>query len=129
MSYHLSEANPAPAALKSVHLFDVPSSVSEADFVGGLKALNDAIRAAGFEGNGYELWKISDSQDPEETPVGFDFVMHGTWVDQPSYDQIHELEVYQNTPQEIVDVITPVFVAQRYSRYVRVPTGGPGEGL
>jgi uncharacterized protein (TIGR02246 family) len=128
IAYHQSEANPPTTDIQSVHLFDLPSTVSEADFVGSLRAFNDAIRGAGFSGNGYELWKISESQDPEETPVGFDYVMHGAWVDQPTYDQIHELDVYQNTPQEMIDIFTPVFEAQRYSRYVRVPTGGPGEG-
>jgi uncharacterized protein (TIGR02246 family) len=128
IAYHQSEENPAPTELKSVHLFDLPPSISEADFVGSLKAFNDVIRTAGFKGNGYEFFRVGESQDPEETPVGFDYVMHGTWVDQPTYDQIHELELYQNTPQELMDVFVPVFAGQRYSRYVRIPTGGPGEG-
>jgi hypothetical protein len=48
--------------------------------------------------------------------------------DQATYDRIHELEVYQDTPQELLDVFAPVAAMQRYSRYLRVPTGGPGEG-
>ena len=54
--------------------------------------------------------------------------MEGSWTDQETYDLIHELDAYQTPDQETLDLFERIFAGQRYTRYVRVPVRGPGEG-
>jgi len=128
VAFHNSVANPTPSTLRSVHLVDFPTAADEAAYIQALATLNDAIQTAGYPGNGYELWKIGETQDPEATPIGFSYVMEGSWTDQETYDLIHELDAYQNFGQETLDLFERIAAGQRYTRYVRVPLGGPGEG-
>ena len=128
MAYHHSVANAPPSELNSVHLLEFPSAADEAAYIQTLATLNDAIRTAGYDGNGYEMWKIGGAQDPEATPIGSSYLMEGRWTDQETYDRIHELDAFQTFDQEALDLFDRIAPGQRYTRYERVPVRGPGEG-
>ncbi|NNM06435.1 MAG: SnoaL-like domain-containing protein [Gemmatimonadetes bacterium] len=128
LAYNFSTTNPVPATMKSVHLLEAPSAADEAAYAGALRGMNTAIREAGFLGNGYDLWKVGGVQDSEYDPIGTPLILEGSWTDQETYDLVHALEVYSALDQETLDLFDRVAGAQRYTRYVRVPVGGPGEG-
>jgi hypothetical protein len=128
MAYHFSMANPSPATLRSVHLFNMPSNATEAELVDALETLNAGVREAGFRNAGYGLWKREASQSLDATPVGFEYLWEGLWPDQAGYDEIHESEAYLAAGEGIGDVFDRIAVGQLYSRFVRVSVGGPGEG-
>jgi len=128
LGYHESQPNPPTANIRSVHLLNTASPADEAAYAQLLNELNAAVRAAGHFGNGYELWKMSDTQDPEENPIGAGMILEGSWTNQETYDLIHDLEVYQSLDREAIDLFDRVSAGQRYTRYLRIPVGGPGEG-
>jgi hypothetical protein len=127
VGYHGSEAAPPPASMNSVHLLNAPSAADEAAYAAGVRELNMAIREAGYPGNGYDLWKMGD-QNPEYESVGAGLILEGKWTDQETYDLVHALDAYNNIPPETLEMFQRVAEGQRYTRYMRVPVGGPGEG-
>ena len=128
LAFHNSMASPPPASLLSLHLLESPSAADEAAYIQALATTNDAILSAGYAGNGYSLWKIDEAQNPEYTPVGSGYVLEGFWTDEETYDLVHGLDVYQTIDQATTELFDRVSTGQRYTRYVRVPTRGPGEG-
>ena len=128
MAFHQSEPGTPTAGIKTVHLLNTPSPADEAAYTEAVAELNRAIREAGYPGNGYTMWTVSDSQDPDATTVGYGLLLEGIWTDQETYDAIHELEAYESFDQEALDLFERVSVGERYTRYERVEVGGPGEG-
>jgi hypothetical protein len=128
MAFHQSEPSPPRAGIKTVHLLNTPSPADEAAYTEAVAELNRAIREAGYPGNGYTMWTVSDSQDPDATTVGYGLLLEGIWTDQDTYDAIHELEAYESFDQEALDLFERVSAGERYTRYERVEVGGPGEG-
>jgi hypothetical protein len=127
LNYHGSEPKTPTATMNSVHLLNTPSAADEAAYAAGLRELNAAIRAAGYPGNGYDLWKMGD-QNPEYESVGAGLILEGRWTDLETYDLVHALDAYNDIPPETMEMFQRVAADQRYTRYVRVPVGGPGEG-
>lgn len=127
VTMHNSMAAPTPASMRSLHLLNAPSAADEEAYVLALSAFNLAIKDGGYPGNGYDLWKLGE-QDPEYASVGAGLVLEGSWADQEAYDAVHALDVYENIAPETTELFQRVSAGQRYTRYVRIPVGGPGEG-
>lgn len=127
LDYHSSLPSPAPATLKSVHLINLPPGTTESELVADLRRLNAGVWEAGYRSAGYDLWRLASSQSPESTPTGFEFIMEGLWPDQGAYDGIHESEAFLAALETLGDVFDRITPGQRYSRYVQVEVGGPGE--
>lgn len=128
LTYHFSMANPAPANLKSVNLFNIASEADEAELSAAVALLNAGIQETGFQNAGYNLWKMGGSQDPDASPLGFDYLMEGIWPDQAAYDEIHAAEAYLAAGEASGDVFERILADRLYSRFVRINVGGPGEG-
>jgi hypothetical protein len=60
--------------------------------------------------------------------VGAGLILEGKWTDQETYDLVHALEAYEAIDEQTMEMFQRVAAGQRYTRYVRVPVGGPGEG-
>jgi ketosteroid isomerase-like protein len=127
MTYHLSMPNPAPATLKSVHLFNLPPNAEESVLVEALATANAGVRQTGFQNAGYDLWKVDSAQLPESAPVGFGYLMEGIWPDQAAYDEIHAAEAFIAAGEASRAIFDLTATSQLYSRFVRMDVGGPGE--
>ncbi len=110
-------------ATKSHHLFNLPSSVSEADLADALRMMNTAVADAGHPEAGYSLWKVAGEQAGE-----YAYLFEGNWPSQEAYDAIHESEAWQNAVEEFVEheAIRPLEV---YNRYVEIPVGTAAAGV
>ena len=127
LTYHFSTVRPAPATMKSVHLLNLPANTTETMLVDALNQANAGVREAGYENAGYDLWKIAETETPSATSIGFQYIWEGIWPDQPAYDEIHAAESYLATGEAVGNIFDAINAGQLYTRYVRVPVGGPGE--
>lgn len=79
------DALPAPTATKSVHLFDMPAGVTEAEWSAALKDMNSAIANLGYPGAGYYMYK-TQSADTKD----YRYYFEGVWPSEEAYKKIHE---------------------------------------
>ena len=115
-----STAEEGPA-IKSHHLLNLPSDVSEADLAEALGTLNAAVAEAGYPEAGYSLWKVTGEQAGD-----YAYLWEGDWPSQEGYDVIHESESWQaawEATAEMGEALRPQHV---YNRYVEIPVGGKG---
>ncbi len=78
--------------VKSVHLLNLPSGVSEAHLLSVFRDVNKAIAELGYKGAGYRLWKLQDSPKYESKHL---YLWEGNWPSQAAYDAIHESDGYK----------------------------------
>ena len=108
-------------AIKSHHLLNLPSDVSEANLAEALGKLNAAVAEAGYPEAGYSLWKVTGEQAGE-----YAYLWEGDWPSQDDYDAIHESESWKaawEATAEVYEALSPQHV---YNRYVEIPVGGKG---
>lgn len=110
---HLA-AGPEPA-LKSLHLLNLPASVTEADFAAALGAMNAAVAEAGYPHAGYRLWKVTGEQAGD-----FTYLFEGNWPNQEAYDIIHSHPAYEAAGERLESFWEPVMEVQVYNRYVEI---------
>ena len=103
-------------AIKSHHLFNLPSSVSEADLAAALWIMNTGVAEAGYAES---LWKVTGEQAGE-----YAYLWEGDWPSQESYDAIHESESWQAAAEARAEVLEAIIREQVYNRYVEIPLGG-----
>ncbi len=113
-----STAEKGPA-IKSVHLLNLPSDVSEADVAEALGKLNVAVAEAGYPEAGYRLWKVTGEQSGE-----YAYLWEGVWPSQDEYDVIHSGESWQAAFE--AEVFEALRWQQVYNRYVEIPSRGKG---
>jgi ketosteroid isomerase-like protein len=114
--------------LRSVNLFNLPESVSEADLLAGFRELNEAVRSTGYMDAGYSLLRVTQAQVEDTPSVGKDYILIGHWPDQAAYDEIHESAAYIAAGEKLQSTFDAMSESVAYSRYVQLPVGGPGEG-
>ncbi len=115
-----STAEDGPA-IRSVHLLNLPSEVSEADLAEALGKLNAAVAEAGYPEAGYGLWKVTGEQSGEHA-----YLWEGVWPSQDGYDAIHESESWQAAWEATAEVYKAPSPEHVYNRYVEIPVGGQG---
>ncbi len=101
--------------LKSVHLLNLPSNVSESQLVSLLSEANKVISDMGYPGAGYRLWKVQG-----DSPVEHMYLWEGNWPSQAAYDTIHESEVFGSAFEKHADVYEALRDFQVYRRYSEV---------
>lgn len=105
-----------PAAqLKSIHLFDMPEGVTEADLAALFNEMNTAIERLGYKGAGYTLYKVAD-----ESTEKYRYFFEGVWPDAEAYRKIHEDKMYMNADKKADSIIRKIRMAELYRRLVRV---------
>jgi hypothetical protein len=105
-------------ALKSHHLFNLPATITEAEFAAVLGDLNSAIAEAGYPEAGYRLWKVTGEQVGDYT-----YLWEGNWPSQAAYDTIHDHAAYAAAIERIPSSFDAMEEAQIYNRYVEIPLG------
>jgi hypothetical protein len=113
-----STADKGPA-IKSVHLLNLPSDLSEADVAEALGKLNVAVAEAGYPEAGYSLWKVTSEQTGE-----YAYLWEGDWPSQDDYDVIHSSESW--TAAFEAEVFEALRWQQTYNRYVEIPSRSKG---
>jgi len=76
---------PAPAVRKSIHLFDLPADVTEAEWSAVLKDMNSTIAKMGYPGAGYFLYKTEKADTKD-----YRYYFEGVWPSAEAYTKIHE---------------------------------------
>jgi len=118
---------PVEGALRSVNLFNLPESVTEAEFVDALRELNEVVHSTGHMDAGYLLLKIKQAQIGDTPSIGRDYVMIGHWASQSAYDEIHENAAYIAAGETLGPIFDALDESRIYSRYEQLSVGGPGE--
>ena len=102
--------------LKTVHLFNVASAAAEADLLGALDEMNQAIAQAGYPQSRYRVWKVQGDQQGSHA-----YLWESTWPDAAAYAKVHETQSYQRAFERVRSAIEGSMKDHVYNRYVEVP--------
>lgn len=107
-------------AVKSVHLFDMPAGVTEAELVEAIRQVNSVVTELGYRHAGYKLWR-AQTEDP-----AYGYYWEGLWPSAEAYQSIHDHPRYQEAIDAFTDLYPLIEPVQTYVRYVEVSDTGPG---
>lgn len=107
--------NTSAAQLKSIHLFDIPDGVTEAELTAALKEMNTAIGRLGYKDAGYTLYKV-EGADTEK----YRYFFEGVWPSAEAYKKIHEDKMYQESDKKANVLIQKIRAVELYRRLKRV---------
>lgn len=103
------------AQLKSIHLFDMPEGVTEAELAAALKEMNTAIARLGYKDAGYFLYKVEG-----EGVEKYHYFFEGVWPSAEAYKKIHEDKMYLESDNKASLLIQKIRAAELYRRLIRV---------
>lgn len=106
---------PAPAATRSIHLFDLPEGVTEAAWSAALAEINDAIAKLGYPGAGYYMYK-TQSADIKD----YRYYFEGIWPSEEAYKKIHESTAWKTATEKFNPLYDKIRVVEIYRRMNRV---------
>ncbi|MEO5999581.1 MAG: hypothetical protein ABIN89_22490 [Chitinophagaceae bacterium] len=107
--------NSSTAQLKSIHLFDMPQGVTEAELSAVLKEMNTTINRLGYKDAGYFLYKVEG-----EGSEKFRYFLEGVWPSAEAYKKIHEDKMYMESDKRASVLIKKIREAELYRRLKRV---------
>ena len=96
---------------KSIHLFDMPEGVTEAEWSQAIRDVNDVIAKAGYPHAGYAFYKVSD--DSVKTNR---YYFEGVWPGGDDYQKIHDnpdVKAAQDKLKPIYDKIRAVEIYRK----------------
>ena len=106
--------SPSVPADKSVHLFDLPADVTEADWSAALTGINGVIAELGYPGAGYYMYKTTNADTKD-----YRYYFEGVWPSAEAYTKIHEDPAYVAAADKfgaMYDKIKPLQIYRRMSR-------------
>lgn len=106
---------PAPAASKSIHLFDLPADVTEAEWSAALTEMNGAIAEMGYPGAGYYFYKTGNPDTKD-----YRYYFEGVWPSAEAYEKIHEAPAYKALDEKYGPLYEKISAVQIYRRVNRV---------
>lgn len=106
-----SDKAPAPAADRSIHLFDLPEGVTEAAWSAALTEINGVIAELGYPGAGYYLYK-TESADTKD----YRYYFEGVWPSAEAYAKIHEAPAYVAASEKFGAMYDKIKAVQIYRR-------------
>ncbi len=101
--------------LKSIHLFDMPSGVTEAELLAVFKDMNSSIKRLGYPDAGYHLYKVEG-----ETPEEYQYFFEGVWPNAQAYKKIHEDKMYKESDKKANELIKKIQEVEIYRRLKRL---------
>jgi ketosteroid isomerase-like protein len=110
-----NDAPPAPADTRSIHLFDLPEGVTEAEWLATLTELNNVILDLGYPGAGYHLYK-TESADTED----YRYYFEGIWPSEEVYKKIHEAPAWKAASEKFDPLYAKIKAVEIYRRMNRV---------
>lgn len=109
-----AQAQPT-AQLKSIHLFDMPASVTEAQLSAVIAELNTIINRLGYTNAGYVLYKVQG-----EGTDKYRYYFEGNWPSAEAYQKIHDDKSFQETDKKLGTVYEKIKAVELYRRLVKV---------
>ena len=103
------------AQLKSIHLFDMPQGVTEAELSAVLKEMNTTIKRLGYKDAGYFLYKVEG-----EGSEKYRYFFEGVWPSAEAYKKIHEDKMYLESDKKASVLIKKIRDAELYRRLKRI---------
>ena len=103
-------------ALKTVHLFSVASAAAEANLLGALDEMNQAIAKEGCPQVRYRVWKVQSNQQGSHA-----YLWESTWPDNATYVKVHATQSYQRAFERVKSAIEGSVQEQVYNRYLELP--------
>lgn len=113
--YNDDQATLAVTPDKSIHLFDLPADITEAQWSSALAEMNSVIAGLGYPGAGYYLYK---TEDPETK--NYRYYFEGVWPDDEAYAKIHENPAYLKASEKLGPLYDKIAAVQIYRRMSRV---------
>ena len=109
------DAPSAPAADRSIHLFDLPAGVTEAEWSAALTEMNGVIAELGYPGAGYYLYK-TESADVKN----YRYYFEGVWPGAEAYEKIHKAPAYVAASEKFGPMYDKIKAVEIYRRMSRV---------
>lgn len=109
-----AQAQPT-AQLKSIHLFDMPAGVTEAQLSAVIAELNTIINRLGYTNAGYVLYKVQG-----EGTDKYRYYFEGNWPSAEAYQKIHDDKSFQETDKKLGTVYEKIKAVELYRRLVKV---------
>lgn len=104
-----------PAGSKSIHLFDLPTDVTEAEWAAALKDMNAVIAGMGYPNAGYHLYK-TEAEDTDK----YRYYFEGVWPSAEAYTKIHEDPAFIAASEKSGALYDKIKKVEIYRRVVRV---------
>lgn len=106
---------PAAAGSKSIHLFNMPEGITEAEWSASLKKVNAVIESLGYPGSGYYFYKTED-----DATENYRYFFEGVWPSAEAYTKIHEDPAYIAATDQMGSLYSQIKAVQMYRRLVSV---------
>lgn len=109
------DAPPTPAATRSLHLFDLPEGVSEAEWSAALVEMNSVIEELGYPGAGYYLYKTENADTKD-----YRYFFEGVWPSEEAYQKVHEAPAWVAAGEKLEPMYEKIKAVEIYRRVNRV---------
>lgn len=106
---------PSVPSNKSIHLFDLPADVAEADLAASLTETNGVIAELGYPGAGYYLYKTENADTKD-----YRYYFEGVWPSAEAYTKIHEAPEFVAVSKKSEAMYNKIEAVQIYRRMSRV---------
>lgn len=110
-----SDAPQAVAVEKSIHVFDMPKGITEAEWSAAIKEINAAIARIGYPNAGYTFYKTSDNSVKNNR-----YYFEGVWPEGAGYKKIHEDAAFVEAAKKIDPLYAKIKAVEMYRRVVKV---------
>lgn len=104
-----------PVASKSVHLFDLPAGITEAEWSAALTDMNSVIAELGYSDAGYFLYKTENAGAKD-----YRYYFEGVWPSDEVYAKIHENPAYLAVSEKYGPLYEKIKTVEIYRRVSRV---------
>ncbi len=105
----------APAGYKSLHLFDLPQDMTEADLTSMFNKMNAAVERLGYPGAGYFLYKTLSNDAPN-----YRYYFEGVWPSEATYKAIYDDAAFKKAAEETNNTYQKIKAVEIYRKMVRV---------
>lgn len=109
------DAPPAPAATRSLHLFDLPEGVTEAGWSAALAEMNGVVAELGYPSAGYYMYKTEDADTKD-----YRYFFEGVWPSAEAYTKIHEDPAWKAASEKFNPMYDKIRAVEIYRRVNRV---------
>lgn len=109
------DAPTPPAATRSLHLFDLPTGLTEAEWAAALKEINAVIAGLGHPGAGYYFYK-TESADVKN----YRYFFEGVWPSEAAYREIHDNPEFASATARFGEMYDKIKAVEIYRRMNRV---------
>lgn len=107
---------PQPSAsTKSIHIFDMPNGLTEAQWSDSIKEFNTVIADMGYPGAGYAFYKTSDSAVKTNR-----YYFEGVWPSGEGYKKIHEDPLFLAAAKKVDPLYAKIKAVEIYRRVEKV---------